>query len=405
MARKRVPSSVWSDFTLAYARALHEVGASSVTVEDDVAAVLDARGVEGHVMATPTALWVEVDGVAHVRRLEPGRTDLARWVDITRLGADVAEGAAPAAATQRLATYTRPRAGRMAWLGYAGISAGAAMVGGGSLNDVVASFGLGAAAATTVALLGPRPGWSRVAEGVAALVVSAGALALAPLGVSGLAAFAAVLVLAPGLQLTTAAAEVASGHWTAGTARFGGASASLFVLALGLFAPTLVLPFQEARVPVVAAPAGMPWVVALLLPALAARAARARNVDLLPILGIGAAALLAASAVDGPAGPMVGALVATVLSDRLAPLARVPPAVWATPALLPLVPGSVGLRGMGNVLAQDVGQGMQTWVAAGVAAGSLAVGILVGHALTGPRPRPSRAPRRSEPPRVPTFTP
>jgi uncharacterized membrane protein YjjB (DUF3815 family) len=96
---------------------------------------------------------------------------------------------------------------------------------------------------------------------------------------------------------------------------------------------------------------------------------------------IPSAMLLALAAValtrlqPGPMGALLGALLATGLSNA----GRRPG--MALPALLLLVPGSVGVKGASLLLGQSLLPGLETAVAAGVAAIALATGILVGHAL------------------------
>ncbi|MEQ1500827.1 MAG: threonine/serine exporter family protein, partial [Myxococcota bacterium] len=223
----------WSRFAVAYARALHGAGLPAPAVEDEVTRVLDARGVASTVMATPTALWVDVDG-SRVVRVAPAPAHLARQVGLLAVGDRVADGAAPDVAEAELAALVaRPGPwGRVAdGIASIGLSAAAATLLGGTVDDVVAAGLLGLGAVAGHRALRDRTRWTWVADGTVALAVSVVAAALGAIGVDpGRTALAALVALAPGMQLATAAAETANGHWASGSARLAGAFVAMVQL-------------------------------------------------------------------------------------------------------------------------------------------------------------------------------
>jgi uncharacterized membrane protein YjjP (DUF1212 family) len=388
MVQSSTMISPWSHFAVTYATALVTSGEATPQVESEVSAVLGARGIEATVMATPTALWVDVGSTARVIRTSPGNPRLDLQGTIRALGSSVARGElSPEEATVQLRAVMQRPAPYPAWAvraAFASASAGAAVLMGGSLADVGVAGALGVVTLAVSSALGKRKEWEKLADPLAALVAATLAQPVLLLGGSpGLCALAAVIVLAPGLQLTLGMAEAAAGHWTSGAARLAGTLAASALLAAGLALPAAVLPPLSSSVAPVALPP---------LATLGATLAAALSVAVLcstPPRQIPSAVLIALAAVTltrmqpGPMGALGGALLATGLANAWRHY-------WpsssglALPALLLLVPGSVGVKGASLLLDQALLPGLETAVAAGIAAIALAAGILAGHALVPP---------------------
>lgn len=394
----------WQAFAVAYARALQAAGEATPDVEEEVVAVLAARGVEATVMATPTALWVDVDGVSRVVRTAPAGPRLDVAAGVRAVGASVAAGAlSPAEALPLLSARLAdpgPYGGAVRAAAFAATSAAAAILLGGGLADAWVAGGLGLAVISLAVRLKQRPGWERLADPASAAAASASAGLLGWLFAwlgwhTGLdprvASLAAVVALVPGLQLTLGAAEAASGHWTSGAARSWGSAANAVMLAGGLAIPFAVLP---ALPPPVHAPVpGWAQAAAVGVGAIAiAVSIRTLPRNLAPAALIAAVAVGLAVGVGGPAGAALGAGAATVAANLWA--RRLGAVGLGVPALLLLVPGALGVRGAGLLIGRDVVPGLETVVSAGVVATAIAAGLLLGHALVGrPAARGIRARR------------
>lgn len=344
--------------------------------------MLSARGIDVTVMATPTALWVDVDG-SRVVRLEPGDTHLARQVELGALGDRVALGLDPALAAievERLAQGRGPWAPALQTLAFAGVSASAAVLFGGTANDAVAASALGWLASAIHGAMRTRRDWARLADGITAFGVGAAAQLLATGGVDpARVALAAIVVLAPGMALTTATAEVASGHLASGTSRLAGAVVTLVQLAAGLAVAAAVVPALPPRVETLAAPMLAIWVAHALLPVALAILGRTRPIDAPLAVLVAAGTSVVTATVPSPLGALLGATLAVALANGLAQARRVPAAVFSLPAIILLVPGSLGVNGLRTVIAGGDGSGLGWTVATAVAA--LAAGMLLGHAL------------------------
>jgi len=386
----------WRDFAIAYASALHASGASTAAVEADLARVLGARQVEGTVMATPTALWIEVGDRARVLRVEPAEPKLDLQTELRALADEVARGALPpSAAVARILELRRdpgPYPPLVTGLAFVIASAGSAVLLGGTATDAAATALVSVATMAVSGRLGRTAGWSRLADGSAALVAGALAQLAAVSGASSpLVALASVIVLAPGLLMTTGAAETAAGHWSSGAARFAGVAAVLVQLAAGLALAQALVPALPARMePLPLVSGAEPFVAALAVLALAVLV-RVRRADLPWTVAIAAVTYVIADAIPSAVGALLGALAATVLANGLGRIRGSATGGLAIPSLLMLVPGSIGVRGVALLLDRAVVPGLETAVGAAMAASALAAGILLGHAiLPETAPHPSR---------------
>jgi uncharacterized membrane protein YjjP (DUF1212 family) len=376
----------WRSFAVTYASALHASGASTAAVEAELTRVLTARGVEGSVMATPTALWIEVGDGAHVVRVEPQEPKLDLQAALHDVGSRVAAGlCSPQVAVRRIARLSRdpgPYPTWVSWLAFVASSAGSAVLLGGTATDALAAGVVSAAVIPLSERLRTRPAWSRLADGASAFTAASLAWLFAPLGASPpLVALAAVIMLAPGLMMTTGAAETAAGHWSSGAARVAGAGAALVQLAAGLVLPPALLPALPVQIEAVALPAGTEIAVAVLLPLALAVLVRVRPVDLGWAVAVSGAAYVASLLDAGASGALAGAFVATVVANAIGRFNGSASGGLALPALLMLVPGSVGVKGVSLLLGNDVVPGLETAIGAAIAASALAAGMLLGHAL------------------------
>jgi uncharacterized membrane protein YjjB (DUF3815 family) len=107
--------------------------------------------------------------------------------------------------------------------------------------------------------------------------------------------------------------------------------------------------------------------------------------------------------VSPAAGALLGALTVSLTGEALARARRMPALVFVVPGILPLVPGTRAFQAMLALLRQDHGLAALEGAQALVAAGGIAVGLLMGTALTRAwgRPTPQVLPLSSPPPERP----
>jgi uncharacterized membrane protein YjjB (DUF3815 family) len=230
---------------------------------------------------------------------------------------------------------------------------------------------------------------------LAAAVVAAVTLALAAWW-GGLETYtvtiSGLIVLVPGLGLTTAISELAQRHLVAGTSRLMGAMMTFlqlgFGVALGRLIGLALPPLAESPSAHVDSPATL--VAALLLaPASFAILLRARARDLGWVLLASTLAYVGTrqgAVWMGPElGAFLGAFVLAICANLYARHFQRPSAVLLLPGLLMLVPGSLGFRSLSALMERDVLGGLSTAVAVALVSTSLVAGLFAASALVPPR--------------------
>ncbi len=393
------------DFVIELARRLHQGGSTAPRLEDVINAVSRKLGLDTHIWSSPTAIIATVrplggDGdrqsITRVLRLEPGDIHLRRLWRIDDIAGRVVRGELTATAGMAaLEQAAQPDPIRRQWLetvfGYLLASAGVAGLLHGSPADIGSAALMGLMLGVMAQLTPSMPRLAATFEALAAFLVAlltawiaATLLPISPRTVL----IAGVIVLLPGLTLTTAATEVASQHLVSGTARFAGAIAVLLKLAFGALVGTKLaqalgmqpMPAMDSIEPL--------WMqIASLLVSAAAFALlfKARIRDWW-VVYLGAAVGYASSRLAIPAlGPELGLFVAaflvTILSNIYARWANRPGATFRLPGLILLVPGSVGFKSLTFVFEKDVFLGLDTAFSMVTMIAALVAGLLLGNSV------------------------
>ncbi len=392
-------------FLLRLGRSLHALGHSSQRVEEMLGDVAGRLGLVGQFFTTPTSIFAafgtQENQRTYLSRVEPGELHLERLGRVQAVTHDVLDGRlSPRDGTLALDAMEREPARwglGLTLLAFGVSGAAAARFLGGGLPEV--------ATASVMAML---TGWLATSqvlpasaraflEPMAAFFVSALVSGLAtriPLS-TYLATLGGLIVLLPGLTLSAAIAELNSQHLVSGTARLTGAIVRFLGLAFGvaLGARVAELVFGVAAH---ATAAGLPgwteWLALVMAPLAFTVLMRARPADALPILGVCALAFLGgrigATLLGPELGVFAGAFVAALASNLLARWRGLPSLVTLSPALLLLVPGSVGFRSLALLLDREVLDGIEAVFRMIIMFAALVAGLQVaGVALPAPRLR------------------
>ncbi|MEO5989098.1 MAG: threonine/serine exporter family protein [Candidatus Eisenbacteria bacterium] len=401
-------------FVLDLGRALHQLGHPSHWLEEGMQHASRKLGLIGHFFTTPTSVFAAFGDQAHQRtyllRVEPGDVHLERLARVIAIGRAVLAGRmAPAEGSHALrAILLSPaRFGPVpTTLAFALSGAAACRFLGGGLTEVLAAAALGAVLSATSMLAARMPTLQRLFEPIAAFVVSACATALArefPLSVY-VTTVAAILILLPGLTITTAMAELSNQHLVSGTARLTGAGMRFLGLAFGVAVGSRAAGWLVGMPPHVTPsplPAWTEYLALALAPLAFTILLRARPRDLPWIAGTGAGAFfagrLATHALGPELGAFTGAFVASALSNLIARQRGGSPATTLVPGILLLVPGSVGFRSLTLMFNRDVVSGVEAAFRMFVMIAALVAGLLFASTLV-------RAPGLAEEPREPEDT-
>jgi uncharacterized membrane protein YjjP (DUF1212 family) len=236
--------------------------------------------------------------------------------------------------------------------------------------------------------------FSRVFELVAAMVASVSASLLAvrwPIISASLVTVASLIVLLPGLSLTVAMTELATGNLISGTARLMAAVIVLLELVVGVaIGERIATHFVTVPRPL---PAPLPewgiWVslVVAVVGVSVLLQSRWRNVGWILVACV--AGTLGSRAGAGwlghDLGVVVGAFALGVSANIYARVLDRPAQAVLVPAVLLLVPGSIGFRGMSSLLDRDTLSGVDAMFAMFVVATAIVAGLLLASSMVSPR--------------------
>ena len=376
------------------ARALHRYGSAAPNVEDALQLVSERIGIHGEFFATPTAIFASLDTgedeTVIMIRVEPGAVNLDKLSRLDRLAQDVASGAvtppdASRAIDEIIATPPRFR-GKTTAIASAVASGTSALFFGGGWREMVVCGVIGLASGL-LGLVARRNPKFRLYEPVAAFVAGffacAAARLLPPTSIY-VAMAGGLIVLFPGLTLTTAISELATRHLQSGTSRLMSALITLVSIGFGaaLGVETGQWLFGDMGL---VSPIQLPmWTlgVALVMASLAFIVLNQANPrDTLWITLVCALSFigsrLGAQWLGVESGAFVGTILVGVASGLFSRLRNRPALVTATPGIILLVPGSLGFKSVTEMISKDPVRGLQTAFTMVLVGVALATGLWV----------------------------
>jgi len=386
-------------FLSALARALARFGEDSDSIERDLVGCAARLGLPGQFYATPTMVMASFGSDAQPRtillRIHEGRIDLEALdrVNVVRKGVMSGEKTAPQALAELNLIGAAPA--RFAWpvrMLASGLGAGSfAIFLGGGWQAFVAAVPVGLVVGAIVLASRRYARLQLLAE-----LLGAFAAAVTTLAVGHAirhfslpsVALAGLILLLPGLAITTGVSELAARQLSSGTARLAGAAVTLINLGVGSFLGFAVVARLE-WVPRTLAVASHPPVVAVAAAVVVTSLAllvitNARTRDWPLTLAAVVVALLGARFGAWLFGATLGVVVAAfalgVCANGYARLRERPAALVLIPGLAMLVPGALGLRGVSDFLRTAAG-GLNVLVSVVIIAAGLVVGLLVADAL------------------------
>lgn len=401
-------------FVLELARRLHQYGTSAPRLEMAVAGAAQRLGLAADVWSSPTAIIISFadlaqgeDGVAQttqVMRLAPGEVNLERLCEADDIAdraiageLDLREGFRLLRALGRPDTR-REKIGLVASYGLSAASIAALFLHSSWVDLLVAGV-IGVIIGGISMLAASRPRLAVASDAICALVATAVTIVVSafivPLAIKSVV-LASLIVLIPGMSLTTAVREISSQHLVSGMARMGGAMSTLLKLTFGTIAATQLCGALGITARDFALPALPTWtdypalLVAAIAFAILFRAARRDWPAVIVAVIVGYLATRWGGAISGslpaaPFGVFLGGLLLGAMANIYARFAHRPGAVIREPGILLLVPGSVGFRSMSFLLERDTSLGMDTGLLLLTLLVSLVAGLMFGDLLVSPR--------------------
>ena len=401
-------SASYSDriaFMVELAERLHLYGTTAQRLEGALLSVAERLRLDCEPWVSPTALILSfsdplqlpgASDVTRVIRLPPGDTDLHRLAETDRIAEAVIAGEmALATALEGMNALDSPPTKVAQALQVLAFGLVAAAVGGllrlPWLDISVAGFnGLLIGALTHSAASRPRlrEASDALLAMVATLVVVLIATFIAPLN-QNTVIIASLIVLLPGLSLTNAMNELTSQHLVSGTARAAGALTTVLKLALGTVIALYMADLAGLEPQVRAWRPQPEWVewAALAAASLAFAVLFRANLRDYPLVSAAAASGYLISRFGGlvwgsPVGIFLAALVLTIAGNGFARWFHRPGALVRVPGIILLLPGSVSLRGMMDLIQrQDMAVGQDALLAVMNILLAVIAGLLFGNLL------------------------
>jgi len=402
-------------FVLRLARALHAYGYSAARLEDILGATADRLGLAGHrFFSMPTQIMAafgpEDRQRTHLLRVEPGEVNLGKVAALEQVSLDVAQGRASPeegmAHIERIIAAPSPYGPALVTLAHGLLSGAVCQFLGGGWHEIIVAtmLGLGLGLLAIYAANHARVG--RVFETLAAFLLSAAAIGLArlvgPMSVF-IATLAGLIVLMPGLLLTTAITELATRHLASGTLRMSSAFMTLlgivFGVALGTRLGIMLFGAPLGALPA-ALPAWVPLVAVVLASACSVVILRADPHDAPWIVAAGVLGVLAGRFGAAKLGQELGMFVASfgvaMASAAYERWRNRPAPVVLVPGILLLVPGSIGYLSVSSLMERNTVAGIDTAFTMVLTAVSLVAGLLIAGILA-PEPKRSTTRRQLSP--------
>lgn len=406
------PLTTRIEFVVELATRLHEYGTAAPRLEAAIDLVAQRLNLACDVLSTPTSLIMSFSNLnpderslsesTQVVRLSPGEVNLKRLCMVDEIADEVIDGRLDLReGRRRLRELAQRPPGRFSnaitVVAYAVASACVAVILLASWAGVVTAGGIGLITGATALSAAKRPNIAAAFEAISALVATMIATLVAcfvtPIEVLSVV-IASLIILLPGMSLTTAVRELSSQHLSSGTARMAGAMAALLKLAFGAVAAAQVCALFgliPPPVPVRALPAWSEWVavpLAALSFAITFRSPLRHYGTVMAAVILGyLCTRLGGIYVSAGFGVFLGGLLLGASSNIFARFFHRPGALIREPGIILLVPGSVGFRTLSFVFERDVMLGLDTGITLLTLLIALVAGLLFGDMLVPPRRR------------------
>ncbi len=390
-------------FVLTLAQALHLFGTPSHRLEQAMEGISKDLDMQLQILATPTSLTAAIGSLEDQRtflmRVEPSEANLEKLAELQQLMQLVSQGElghGEAKAKIESLIARPPRYGVVVTLlAFSLISACAAVLFGGSWYDGLISAAVGGGVGLFLVVAAGRTRLEMLAPTLTALFAAIAARVaghLWPQVNPFIITLASLIVLLPGLSLTTGVNELAHRHLVSGTARMMGSLVIMLQLALGVaggwgiatsfwgdFTQVLLVEHELWIIAGVVIAAAMAFTVLF----------KAKPQDFGAIfLGGGLAYFVARWGTDlyGPEfGAALGAWSMGCLANILARLRNKPALTTILPGMILLVPGSLGFRSLQALLHDQLFVGVEIAMTTVMVAIALVIGLFLSNLTISPR--------------------
>jgi uncharacterized membrane protein YjjP (DUF1212 family) len=384
-------------------KAISEAGAPAHRLEASMHVLLEKFKMEGNFFSMPTALFATLGDEevqrTYMERTSPKDVDLEKINDlsdvITRLENDEIDINDAYDEIIRI-NKAKPRYHAIIIIFAIGLaSASLAGLFQGSWIDVVTSLLMGWLTALIIVFSSKHKELSLLFTPIAATAVGFIAMTISYYGQSidhFIVSLSGLIILIPGLGITTAIRELSTGHLVSGSARMAGAVTTFLLLSFGLalgFMMAIGLYGDIAIHKLEAVPAWFVYLSILTISSAFTILFNAKPTDFIWILLTSCIAIMGSKYagiwLPSPFSSFVAVLGVSIAGNLFALITKKPASIMHIPGVMLLVPGSIGFKSLEAMLDNQTLDGIQTAFSALLVAVALAVGLIAGNLFVPPR--------------------
>lgn len=390
-------------FIMLLGRSLHRYGASSDRIEKALDLVSENLGIKADFFSIPTSITAsfKLEGNnedTRMERLRPGKVNLSKLRQVDQTVDSVCDDLMTIEEGTEVIEKTliiEPLYNSfLVTLSYGFISCGVSIFLKGSWSDALSSFILG----LIVGLFSETVKEERIdsiREGIVSFFIAIIALLstlIAPELNTNIVTLSSLIVLVPGLMLTTSIGELASQNLTSGTARLTGSLVILLKISFGVYLATqLAMHFGVSPQTAGATEHNFLVIIPMLIMVATGLSCtfQARKSDIPWII---LAAMLSyfsskffAQISSEAAGPFLSGTLIAAASNIYSRSLNRPAMIFLLPAIILLVPGSIGFKGINLVFNKDLLAGVDSIFSMALIGISLVSGTYFGSLLVKPR--------------------
>ncbi|MCO4753705.1 MAG: threonine/serine exporter family protein [Bacteriovoracaceae bacterium] len=391
------------EFIMLMAKALHHYGASADRIEKALFVVSEKLKIDGNYFSLPTGIFANFkmpnnDEFTSMERLEPGKINLDKLSVADQTVDEVLDGKVTLAEGIEILNEVFKRKPRFRDL-HVNISLfflafGIAIILKGSLLDALAAgiFGIGSGLFTSAV---KTERIDTIAEAIIAFIVSFCAFALPYFGFAispSVVILAALIYFIPGLNLTMAIHEISSQNLTSGTARLTGAIIIMLKISFGSYIGAEV---AQGLFPIefIAPDSSLDplwiWPTLVVVPLTFVVLFQANPRDAFWIMLGGFISFSSSTYCSEQFGLIAGAFTSGVIigagSNMFARVMQRPAMIVLMPAIILLVPGSIGYKGLNFLFTQNTIDGINTLFNSATIGMGLVAGAYFGNILVKPK--------------------
>ncbi len=384
-------------------KAISEAGAPSHRLESSMQVLLDKFNMQGHFFSMPTGLFASLGDEeiqrTYMVRTKPNDLDLEKISDlsevITRIENDEIEIHDAYDEIKRI-HQSKSRYGSFLNIFCVGLaSASLAGLFQGSWIDVLVSMCMGWFTAVIVEFSVKHDHFSLLFTPLSACIVGFTTMSISHFSHSidhFIVSLAGLIILVPGLGITTAIRELSTGHLVSGSARMAGAVTTFLLLSFGLALGFMIALGVYGEIEVHKLQSVSEWFVYLSILTISSAFTvifKAKPRDFIWILLTAFIAIMGSNVasewLQSPFSSFVAVLAVSIAGNLFTLFTKRPSSIMHVPGVMLLVPGSIGFRSLEAMLDNQTLDGVQTAFSALLVAVALAVGLIAGNLFVPPK--------------------